>query len=141
MEEQMPGRRAQTWLGWLVVASAVLMLAVDGEVSRAEAVDQWVGTITISGQPLDFLVFVNPGVSASFEWKFRNVVVASGPLAATVSGSKVQGTLYFTGGLVAQDPLCCAPCNFAGEIVGNTASGSSDEASCGERSSWLLRKK
>ena len=137
----MPGRRARTWLGWLVVASAVLILAVDGEVSRAEAVDQWVGTITISGRAIDFLVFVNPGVSASFEWRLRNVLIASGPLAATVSGSKLRGTLYFTGGAVAQDPTCCAPCNFSGIIIGNTASGSSDEASCGERAPWNLRKK
>jgi hypothetical protein len=122
------------------------MLLVDGQVSRSEAVDKWVGTLTgtVNGvtATFDFIVFVNPGVSASFEWRFRNTLLASGPLAATVSGSRVSGIMFFTGGLIAQDPLCCTPCTFSGQIVGNTASGTASKDQCGGDvdSTWQLTK-
>ena len=142
----MPARHARMWLGWFVVASALVMLAVDGEVSRTEALDRWVGTLTISANGvtavLDFIVVIDPGTSASFEWRFRGVLLASGPLSATVSGSYVSGTMYFTGGLITQTPGCCVPCNFTGTIAGNSASGTGDPTTCGaDGGTWVLVKR
>src|SRR5262245_22643956 len=89
-------------LGWLVIASILIMLAADGGASQADALDRWVGTAVLSGDGrsvlVDFIVLVEPGVSASWQWKFRNHVIASGPLSANVSGSTVTGTRFITGG-------------------------------------------
>lgn len=141
----MPGRPAWMRLGWFVLASVVIMLAVDGGISRTEALDRWVGTAVLSadGQSIlvDFIVLVNPGVSASWEWRLRNRVIGSGPLAADVSGSTVRGTLFFTGGLLTQDPLCCRACIFSGTIAGNSANGTYDSSTCGgDNSTWSLAK-
>ena len=134
----MPGLalKGRIHFGWLVVAFVVFIFAVDGEFSRTEALDRWVGTANISAQgvtlPVVFTVLVNPGVGASFEWRFRNVQIFTGGLGATVSGSRVTGTLFPTGGAAAQaDPLCCRPCNFKGTIVGNRVDGTFDPVSCG----------
>ncbi len=88
----------------------------------------------------DFIVLVNPGVSASFEWRFRNIQIFTGPLAATVSGSTVTGTMFPTGGVATQQGLCCRPCNFRGTIVGNRVDGTVDPVSCGGEGSFTLVK-
>jgi hypothetical protein len=122
-------------IAWCVVAVLIIGLTVDGSLSPAEASDRWVGVLVASADgitaPFTFTVIVNPGVSASFEWRFRNVQIFTGPLAATVSGSKVTGTMYPTGGIATQQALCCRPCNFSGVIVGDRVDGTLDPASCG----------
>jgi hypothetical protein len=131
-------------LGWFVVILVVVVLAVDGGVSRTEALDRWVGTAVVSADgesfSLDFIVLVDPGRGASWEWRFRGVQLMSGPLAAFVSDSTVNGTLFVTGGLAAQDPLCCAPCNFSGTIAGNRVDGVFDPVSCGGTGTFVLVK-
>jgi hypothetical protein len=119
----------------LVSVFIVLFLALDGELSRAAALDRWVGS-AIPDQtglpPLDFIVLVNPGVSATWQWRLQGTVIASGPLGATVSGSRVNGTLYTTGGLAVQSGTCCRPCNFRGTMIGNQVNGTFDPASCSD---------
>ena len=132
----MPGkaRRIPISLWALVFVLVFVLLAVDGGVSRAAALDRWVGTIAFatSGLTVDFIVLVDPGTSASFEWRYRNVKIFTGALAANVFGSTVTGTLFPTGGLaVESDPLCCRPCNFRGSIAGNRVDGTMDPVSCG----------
>ena len=132
-------------LGWFVIALVILVLAVDGGVSRTEALDRWVGTLVGSAEgisvPLTFIVLVDPGRGASFEWRFGSVQVFTGSLAAYVSGSTVTGTLFPTGGLAVQnDPLCCRPCNFRGSIAGNRVDGTLDPASCGGAGTFFLVK-
>ncbi len=110
-----------------------LTLAVDGELSPAAAFDRWVGAVVVpgAGTAFDFIVLVDPGRSASFEWRDGgNVVVFSGPLAASVSGSRVTGTLYPFGGVATQNSSCCRPCNFRGTISGNRVDGAFDSATC-----------
>ena len=125
---------------------AIFVLAVDGEVSRTEALDRWVGTATISAEgitvPLDFTVLVDPGRGASWEWRFRGISLASGPLAATVSGSNVNGQLFLTGGLAfdPNDPASFVPCNFSGSIAGNRVDGVFDPVSCGGTGTFVLVK-
>jgi hypothetical protein len=118
----------------LVSVFVALLLVLDGQVSRAAALDRWVGSAAFSDSvpPADFIVLVNPGVSASWEFRFRGVVIGSGPLAATVSGSRVVGTLYTTGGAVVRSGTCCRPCNFRGTIVGNRVDGTFDPATCSD---------
>jgi hypothetical protein len=132
-------------LGRLVIASVIPALAIGGAVSPTEALDRWVGTATISAggiaTPLDFTVLVDPGRGASWAWRSGSTEVASGPLAAYVSGSTVNGTLFTTGGLAARDPLCCAPCNFSGTIAGNRVDGVFDPGSCkGEGAFFLVKQ-
>jgi hypothetical protein len=131
------GGLARRWLGGLVLALVALILVVDGGVSQSEAVDRWVGTAIIAAEgltvPVDFIVLVNPGVSASWEWKFNRVHILGGPLAATVSGSKVVGTLFTAEALV-------APCNFSGTIVDNRVDGVFDPVSCGGQGTFFLVK-
>jgi len=134
----MPGRAVYALVryGLSVIALAVLILAIDGELSSTEALDRWVGSATVSAEgvslPVTFIVLVNPGVGASFEWRFRNVQIFAGPLAADVFGARVTGTLFPVSGAAAQnDPLCCRPCNFRGTIVGNRVDGTFDPVSCG----------
>lgn len=122
-------------LWWLIIALIIFAGVLDGGLSRTEALDRWVGTavVSASGQTaaFDFIVLVDPGRSASFEWRFRNVQVFSGPLAATVFGSTVTGTLFPVGGLATRlDSTCCRPCNFSGTIVGNRVDGTFDPVSC-----------
>lgn len=132
-------------LGWFVIALVILVLAIDGVVSRTEALDRWVGTATISAAgittSLDFTVLVDPGRGASWEWRFGSTRLASGPLAATVSGSTVNGTLFIAGGALFKPGVCCEPCNFNGSIAGNRVDGVFDPASCagGARSSSSSR--
>lgn len=137
-------RRCCAQLPLLVGILVVAVLAVDGEVSRTEALDRWVGVATISGEgvvlPVDFTILVNPGVSATWEWRFRGVQLGSGPLAATVSGSRVDGILFVAGGLMAQDPLCCVPCNFTGTMAGNRVDGTFDPNSCGGTGTFFIVK-
>jgi hypothetical protein len=125
---------------FVIVIVAVALLAVDGGMSTAAAVDRWQGTIVIGGNPIAFTVLINPGVSATWEWRFRGVQLASGFLTASVSGSTVTGTLFTTGGVVFQPGACCAPCNFSGTVNGNQAQGTGDAATCGEASPWVLTK-
>jgi hypothetical protein len=120
----------------------VLWVVVDGEVSPAAAIDRWVGNaVGPQGITLAFTVLVDPGRSASWEWRFGNLQVASGPLAATVSGSTVKGTLFLTGGAIFDPPFCCRPCNFSGTIAGNRVDGVFDPVSCeGEGTFFLVKQ-
>jgi len=143
MRDHGPKSRMRT--GLFALALAIFILAVDGGVARTEALDRWVGTLTGSAEgitvPFDFTVLVNPGVGASFEWRFRSVQIFSGSLAASVSGSRVNGTMFFTGGLAVQsDSLCCRPCNFSGTITGNRVDGTLDSVSCGGAGIFFLIK-
>jgi hypothetical protein len=137
-------RHAGIRLGWFVIILVVVILAVDGGVSRTEALDRWVGTAAVSADgeiiPFVFIILVDPGKGASWEWRYRGVQIMGGPLAATVSGSTVNGTLFVAGGLAAQDPLCCAPCNFSGTIAGNRVDGVFDPVSCGGTGTFVLVK-
>jgi hypothetical protein len=108
--------------------------------SPAVALDRYVGTSDLGGVTTDLTVLVEPGVGASWTARFRNVVLASGPLAAFVSGSTVEGILFITGGVVVQDPLCCRPCRFTGTITGNRVDAVFDEASCGGPGTFVLTK-
>jgi hypothetical protein len=110
----------------------MLLLAVDGELSPAVALDRWVGSAVVLGLPINFTVLVNPGISASWEWRYSGVVLGSGPLAATVSGSRVNGTIFTTGGAAFQPGVCCRPCNFTGTITGNRVDGTFDPVSCSD---------
>ena len=140
----MPGHatRSRMRLGWFVIALVILGLAVEGGVSRTEALDRWVGTAVASagGQTVafDFIVLVNPGVSASWEWKFRGVQILSGPLAATVNGSTVNGTAYSAGGVAFVPGI--PPCRFTGTIAGNRVDGTFDPVSCGGTGTFFLIK-
>lgn len=125
------GRRTHISLCGLVILLAIFLLGVDGEVSPAAALDRWVGTAILGGIPVGFTVLVNPGIGASWDWRYQGVQLASGSLAATVSGSSVKGTAFTTGGAIYQPGLCCAPCNFSGTIVGNRVDGAFDPVSCG----------
>jgi hypothetical protein len=137
-------RYAGTRSRWFGILFAVVVLALAGGVSRTEALDRWSGPAVVSAEgttiQFDFNVLVDPGKSASWEWRFRAVQIASGPLAAYVSGSTVTGTLFITGGLAARDPLCCAPCNFSGTIAGNRVDGVFDPGSCGGTGTFVLTK-
>ena len=139
----MPGTARRRRISPLVfiIATVALLLAVDGGISPAAAVDRWVGSVVLNGTPVDFIVLVNPGVSASWEWRFRGVQLASGFLDASVSGSTVKGTLFTTGGAVYQPGVCCRPCSFSGRIIGNHAEGTTDAASCEAIAPWVLDKK
>jgi len=140
----MPGcaKRFPMRLGWFVIALVILVLAVEGGVSRSEAVDRWEGIAVASagGQTVafNFIVLVNPGVSASWEWRFRGVQLLSGPLAATVNGSTVNGTAYSAGGVAFVPGI--PPCNFTGVIAGNRVDGTFDPVSCGGQGSFFLIK-
>jgi hypothetical protein len=128
---------ARMRVGAFVIALAILTVVLDGTASKTEALDRWVGPLVLSDGDqtviLDFIVLVDPGRGASFEWRFRSTQIFTGGLAANVSGSSVTGTLFPTGGLaVASDPLCCAPCNFRGTIVGNRVDGTLDPRSCSD---------
>jgi hypothetical protein len=140
----MTRQRVRVTIAWLIVSLAVIGLAVDGGLSPAEATDRWVGTLVASANglsaPFVFIVLVNPGVSASFEWRFQNAQILTGGLAATVSGSTVTGTMFPTGGVAAQQALCCRPCNFRGAIVGNRVDGTLDPVSCGGEGTFFLVK-
>jgi hypothetical protein len=133
-----PGVLTRSWLGGFILVLVVLFLVVDGSVSKSEAADRWVGTAVISASgttiPVDFIVLVNPGVSASWEWKYFGVHVLGGALAATVNGSRVTGTLFTSDALV-------APCNFSGTINGNHVDGTFDSNSCGGNGTFFLNKK
>jgi hypothetical protein len=113
-----------------------VLLSLDGQISRAAALDRWVGTAVFSEQgatfAVDFTVLVDPGRGASWEWRFQGVQLGSGPLAASVSGSTVNGTLFITGGAGTQVPGCCRPCDFNGVIIGNQVNGTLDSASCSD---------
>ena len=125
--------RISSILLWAIVFASVCMLfALDGRLAPAEAFDRWVGNVTLlnAGVILDFIVLVDPGKSASFEWRSRGVVIFSEPLAADVAGSKVSGTLYPAGGTATNDPSCCIPCRFTGTISGNRVDGALDPATC-----------
>ena len=132
--------RIRMSLWGVIVVLVVVLLAFAGGLSPAAAVDRWVGTITIEGVPVAFTVLVNPGVSASWEWRVRGVQVASGFLAASVNGSQVTGTLFTTGGAIFEPGVCCRPCNFSGTIAGNVAQGTFDAVSCDGSASWVLVK-
>ena len=129
-----PGRdpRASVSLWAIVFVLVCAFFAVDGELSRAAALDRWVGQVVLlaSGFVLDFIVLVDPGKGASFEWRSQGVVIFSGPLAAQVSGSRVTGTLYPFGGTATNNPNCCQPCKFSGAISGNRVDGTLDPATC-----------
>jgi hypothetical protein len=135
-------RRALMRRWWLAIIFVIFMLAVDGEVSRSEALDRWAGTAQVSAgglsAPFDFIVLVNPGVGASWEWKFLGVSIMSGPLAATVNGSKVEGTAFVTGGAAFTPGI--PPCNFTGTIAGNRVDGAFDPVSCGGTGTFFLIK-
>lgn len=137
-------KRTRMPLCGLVILFAIFLLAIDGEVSRAAAVDRWVGTAQISADgitvPVAFTVLVNPGVGASWEWRYRNALLGSGPLAATVSGSRVNGQLFLTGGLAFDPSSFFVPCNFSGSLTGNQVQGTFDEASCGGNGTFVLIK-
>jgi hypothetical protein len=122
--------RVAMWSCGLIIILAITLLAIDGAVSTAAAVDRWVGTAVLNGIALNFTVLVNPGDGASWEWRYRGTLLAGGPLAAFVSGPQVNGTLYTTGGAVAS-ANCCSPCNFSGTIAGNRVDGSLDPITCG----------
>jgi hypothetical protein len=115
-----------------IIILALVTLAVDGEMSPAAALDRWTGTAVVQGFVVNFTVLVNPGVGASWEWRFNNVVLGNGPLAAFVSGSRVTGTIFTTGGAVFQPGVCCRPCNFSGTITGNRVDGVFDPRTCGD---------
>lgn len=132
--------RSRMSLCGLVILLAIFLLAVDGGVSPAAAVDRWAGTAVIEGTPVAFTVLVNPGVSASWEWRYQGVQLASGSLSATVSGSTVNGTAFTTGGVIYQPGVCCAPCNFSGTIAGNRVDGTFDVATCGGAATFTLIK-
>jgi hypothetical protein len=129
-------------LGWFVIALVIFVLAVDGGVSRTEALDRWVGTAVASAGGItvsfDFIVLVNPGIGASWEWRFLGVQILSGSLAATVSGSTVNGTAFVTGGVAFVPGIL--PCNFTGNIAGNRVDGTFDPASCGGEGTFVLVK-
>jgi hypothetical protein len=131
-------------LSGLVILFAIFLLAVDGGVSPADALDRWVGTAEISSEgvtfPVTFTVLVNPGVGASWEWRYLNRVLGSGPLAATVSGSRVTGQLFLTGGLAFDPTSIFLPCSFRGTLTGNQVQGTFDEAPCGGTGTFLLTK-
>jgi hypothetical protein len=128
------------WFCRLVIILAIGLLALDAALSPASAADRWVGTVQGDGVTLGFTVVVNPGDGASFQWTFGRTVIASGPLAATVSGSRVNGTLFTTGGIVFKPGVCCRPCNFSGTIFGNTVNGSLDPVSCDGSATFSLSK-
>ena len=72
--------RISSILLWAIVFASVCMLfALDGRLAPAEAFDRWVGNVTLlnAGVILDFIVLVDPGKSASFEWRSRGVVIFS----------------------------------------------------------------
>jgi hypothetical protein len=137
-------QRVRATIAWLVVSLVIIGLALDSGLSPAEASDRWVGTLLLSANgttaPFDFIVVVNPGVSASFEWRFQNLQIFTGALAAAVSGSTVTGTMFPTGGLATQQALCCRPCNFRGTIVGNRVDGTLDPVSCDGVGTFFLVK-
>jgi hypothetical protein len=118
----------------LFILIVVALLAVDGVLSLAAALDRWVGTVNFPEGFLAFVVLVDPGKGASFEWRGRNnILVASGSLIGAVSGSRVDGTLFTTGGVIFRPGVCCRPCNFIGTITGNTVNGALDADSCSDR--------
>lgn len=125
-------QRAAVSLWAIAFVLVCVLFAVDGELSRAAALDRWVGQVALlaSGVVLGFIVIVDPGKNASFEWRSRNAVVFSGPLSAQVSGSRVTGTLYPFGGTATAAPDCCQPCKFSGTISGNRVDGTLDPATC-----------
>jgi hypothetical protein len=128
----------------LFIALVVVVLAIDGGFSRTEALDRWTGTAVVTAQgvsvPVNFTVLVNPGVSASWEWRVGSLLLGSGPLAATVSGSNVSGQLFLTGGLAFDPNSLFLPCGFRGTIAGNQVQGTFDEASCGGSGNFVLVK-
>jgi hypothetical protein len=87
-----------TW-SYVLVILVITLLAIDGAVSTAAAVDRWVGTAVLNGITLNFTVLVNRGDGASSEWRYRGTLLASGPLAVFVSGSQVNGILYTRAGV------------------------------------------
>lgn len=74
------------------------------------------------------------------EWRFAGIVLGSGPLAASVSGSTVNGSLFLTGGVAFEPGSVFAPCNFTGTIAGNRVDGTFDPASCGGTGTFVLVK-
>jgi hypothetical protein len=120
----------------------VSLLAIDGEVFRAEALDRWSGIAVASAggrtAAFQFNVFVEPGVGASWEWRFAGVQILSGPLSAAVSGSAVQGAAFVTGGVGFVPGI--PPCKFSGTIAGNRVDGVFDPDSCGGTGSFFLIK-
>ena len=146
-ERTVPAGARRTWAwGGFVIVLIIFALAVDGAVSRTEALDRWVGTATVSSEGItltfDFTVLVDPATGgASWEWRYAGVVVASGPLSASVSGSTVNGSLFFTGGTAFDvAPGDYTPCNFTGTIVGNQVNGTLDQGSCGGTGTFVLAK-
>lgn len=133
--------RAGMWFCGIVIVLMVLLLAVDGGLSPAAALDRWVGTALIQGIPVGFTILVNPGIGASWEWRFQGIQVASGPLAATVTGSRVNGTLITTGGAIYEPGVCCRPCLFSGSIAGNRVDGTFDPVSCEGAGTFTLIKR
>jgi hypothetical protein len=146
MEGQLPRPSvfARMRFACLLVALVAILLAVDGAVSRTEALDRWTGTAVISANglsaPVNFIVLVNPGVGASWEWRVGSVVLGSGPLAAPVSGANVSGQLFLTGGLTFEPNAIFLPCGFRGTIAGNQVQGTFDETSCGGSGNFVLVK-
>jgi hypothetical protein len=125
--------------GFVMVVVSVL-LAVDGGISLAPALDRWAGTAVLGGIPVGFIVLVNPGIGASWEWRFGGVQLGSGFLAASVSRSTVNGTLFTTGGAIFEPGVCCRPCNFTGSIAGNRVDGTFDAVSCDGSGTFVLVK-
>ena len=124
----------------LVIVMVALLITVDGGISPAAAVDRWVGTAVIEGFPIAFTVLVNPGDGASWEWRYQGIQLGTGPLSATISGSRVNGTLVTTGGAIFEPGVCCRPCFFSGTIAGNSVTGSFDPVSCEGNGSFTLVK-
>src|SRR5262245_29719459 len=95
-------KHARVPLWGLFAILVVVLFSVDGEISQAAAIDRWVGTANLSALgfsvPVGFTVLVNPGKGASWEWRFQGTPILTGPLSASVSGSRVTGTLFSTGG-------------------------------------------
>jgi hypothetical protein len=136
-----PNSRRYSWARFcgLVTIFVIAVQSYDGANSSAAALDRWVGTVSNGVRFLNFEVLVDPGNGASFQWRGQgNVLVASGPLSASVSGSRVDGTLFTTGGLIFVPGECCRPCNFSGTITGNRVDGTLDPISCTDDGSALV---
>ena len=140
----MPGHAVlrRKHFGQFIFAVVVFMLLVDGEFRRTEALDRWTGVATATAGgitvPFNFIVLVNPGIGASWEWRFQNVQILSGFLDATVSGTKVQGAAFSTGGAAFTPGI--PPCKFSGTIIGNRVDGTFDPVSCGGEGTFVLIK-
>jgi hypothetical protein len=130
--------RAVTFCG-LAIIFALSLLAVDGAISPAAAVDRWVGTFFLNGPAITFTVLVNPGGGATWEWRRGSIQFATGPLQAGVLGSQVRGTLIVTGGVIAGG-TCCRPCDFTGTLSGNRFDGALDADTCGATAPFTLIK-